>query len=189
MTSGSKKGPKGIGSTHASGLMNFIRWPGMIQPGSRCDAVQTPMDHLPTLCGLAGIPIPWEVDGIDLKDVLLGRGKSSRREALIGNYTSPGDYFQSGTDWPDWRGVYTGRYTYFRWGNGDEELYHNAEDPFQMINLALGRRELPLLNRMRARLRELLLAAHDDFQAGRAYGRWFDEERNLVRTGLGPVPE
>ncbi len=174
--------------TEAMSIPLIMRWPNKIKAGSRCEAVQTPMDHLPTLCGLAGITIPREADGVDLRDVIAGGKKSSRQEALIGNYTSNWDYFQSGTNWPEWRGVYTGRYTYFRWLMGEEELYDNIEDPYQMKNLALGRKEIPLLNRMRSRLKELLVAAHDDFQPGTAYGRWFDEKRNLTKTGLGPVP-
>ena len=40
----------------------------------------------------------------------------------------------------------------------------------------------------KTRLSELLAAAHDDFRPGTGYGEWYDDFRNLVRTGLGPVP-
>jgi hypothetical protein len=33
-----------------------------------------------------------------------------------------------------------------------------------------------------------MAAAHDDFPLGRAYADWFDPERRLLRTALGPVP-
>jgi hypothetical protein len=56
-----------------------------------------------------------------------------------------------------------------------------------MTNLAVGGKELPLLKQMRSRLKDFLAAAHDDFLPGTAYGDWFDDERNLIRTGLGPV--
>jgi arylsulfatase A-like enzyme len=36
----------------------IMRWPRWIPPGTRVDALQTPMDHLPTLCRLAGLRVP-----------------------------------------------------------------------------------------------------------------------------------
>jgi arylsulfatase A-like enzyme len=165
----------------------IIRWPGRIDPGSRIDPLQTPMDHLPTLCGLAGIRIPQEVDGTDLSRVILGKEKDGREEVLIGSYTSHWDFFQTGTRWPEWRGIKTKQYTYCKWLTGEEELYDDMEDPFQMKNLAAGTAEPPVLKRLRGRLKDFLEAAHDDFLPGTAYGGWYDERRNLLRTGLGPV--
>jgi arylsulfatase A-like enzyme len=146
------------------------------------------MDHLPTLCGLVGLPIPREVDGTDLSSVVLGQGGGGREEILIGNYTSNWDFLQTGTDWPEWRGVKTKQYTYCRWLAGGEELYDNLADPYQMENLAQGGGEPEALVRLRSRLAELLAAAHDDFRPGPGYGEWYDDRRDLVRTGLGPVP-
>jgi arylsulfatase A-like enzyme len=165
----------------------MVRWPGRIVPGSRIDALQTPMDHLPTLCGLAGLKIPREADGADLSRVILGKGGDGREEVLIGSYTSHWDFLQTGTQWPEWRGLKTKQYTYCRWLAGGEELYDNLEDPYQMKNLAAGGAEPDVLKRLRGRLKDLLAAAHDDFRPGTAYGEWYDNRRNLVRTGLGPV--
>jgi arylsulfatase A-like enzyme len=165
----------------------IVRWPKRIKAGTRIDALQTPMDHFPTLCGLAGLRVPPEVDGRDLSRVILGNGMDDREEVLIGSYTSHWDFFQTGTLWPEWRGVRSKRHTYCRWLSGEEELYDNMNDPYQMNNLAAGVAELPALTRMRGRLMDFLAAAHDDFRPGSAYGEWYDERRNLIRTGLGPV--
>lgn len=165
----------------------IIRWPGKIKAGIRRDTLHTPMDHLPTLCGFLGIDIPREVDGKDLSRVILGTERDSREEIMIGNYTSHWDFFQTGTLWPEWRGVKTKRHSYCKWLTGEEELYDNLEDPYQMNNLAQSRLELPLLNRMRGRLKDFLASAHDDFQPGTSYADWYDNRRNLIRTGLGPV--
>ena len=51
------------------------------------------------------------------------------------NYVSHWDYFDTGTDWPEWRGVRTQRHTYAKWLDGKEELYDNIDDPYQMKNL------------------------------------------------------
>jgi arylsulfatase A-like enzyme len=172
----------------AINLPLIMRWPKRIVAGSRIDTLQTPMDHLPTLCGLAGLKIPREVDGADLSGVVLGKGRDSREEVLIGSYTSDWDFCMTGTAWPEWRGVKTKQYTYCRWLAGGEELYDNLADPYQMENLAANGAEPEALVRLRSRLSDLLVAAHDDFRPGTGYGEWYDDKRNLVRTGLGPVP-
>jgi arylsulfatase A-like enzyme len=166
----------------------IMRWPRHIAPGALVDALQTPMDHLPTLCGLAGLPIPSEVDGADLSGIVTGRDRDDREGVLIGHYSSGELWFESGTSWPEWRGVRTKQYTYVRWLAGAEELYDNLADPYQMANLAENGAEPEALVRLRSRLSDLLAAAHDDFRPGTDYSDWYDDCRNLVRTALGPVP-
>ena len=169
----------------------LVRWPRRIAPGSRTDVLQVPMDHLPTLCGLAGLSIPKEVDGADLSGAILGEGgghsSDVREDVLIGSYTSNWDFFQTGTAWPEWRGVKTKQYTYCKWLAGGEELYDNLADPYQMSNLVADGEKPEILDRLRARLFDLLATAHDDFRPGTGYGEWYDSQRNLIRTGLGPV--
>ena len=165
-----------------------MRWPRQIAPGGRVDALQTPVDHLPTLCGLAGLPIPGEVDGRDLSRVVTGRDRDAREGVLIGHYSSGELKFETGTWWPEWRGVRTKQYTYVRWLAGAEELYDNLADPYQMANLAADGAQPEVLGRLRSQLSDLLATAHDDFRPGTDYGDWYDDCRNLVRTALGPVP-
>jgi arylsulfatase A-like enzyme len=165
-----------------------MRWPGHIGAGTRVDALQTPMDHLPTLCALAGLTIPGEVDGVDLSSVVTGRSGDRRDAVLIGHYSSGELTFETGTTWPEWRGVRTQQYTYVRWLTGAEELYDNVADPYQLQNLAEGGAEPAALAPLRTQLAALLAAAHDDFRRGYDYGDWYDDCRNLLRTALGPVP-
>jgi len=165
----------------------IIRWPGHVPAGTRTNVLQTPMDHMPTLCSLAGLGTPDTADGADLSDVVLGKSKSGRDAILMANYVSHWDYCDTGTRWVEWRGVRTERYTYFKWLNGKEELYDNQDDPYQMKDLAQGRKDLPTLKKMRSRLKDFMVEAHDELVPGTAYADWYDEERNLVRTGLGPV--
>jgi arylsulfatase A-like enzyme len=166
----------------------IMRWPRRIPAGLRVDALQTPMDHFPTLCALVGLDVPTEVDGEDLSAVVLQRAKDCREAVLIANYTSDNDYCVTETVYPEWRGVKTKQHTYFRWIDGSEELYDNLADPYQMQNLAADGSAPALLDHLRARLSDLLAAAHDDFRAGPGYVEWFDDRRNLVATGLGLVP-
>ena len=166
----------------------IMRWPRRIAAGSRVDALQTPMDHFPTLCALAGLPIPGEVDGTDLSGVITGGRSDVREGVLIGHYSSGELTFETATTWPEWRGVRTQQHTYVRWLGGTEELYDNVADPYQLRNLAENGAEPEALVRLRAQLTQLLAAAHDDFRSGFDYSDWYDDCRNLVRTALGPVP-
>lgn len=165
----------------------IVRWPGHVPAGRRLDVLQTPMDHFPTLCALAGLPVPPACDGRDLSGAILGTERISRDAVLMMNYVSHWDYFDSGTSWPEWRAVRTPRHTYVKWLTGKEELYDNTADPYQMRNLAPEPESRPALERLRSRLTTLLAEAHDEFLPGTAYADWYDAERNLVRTALGPV--
>ena len=171
----------------ATNLPLKIRWPGKIPAGVTSDALYTPIDHLTTLCGLAGLHAPSEADGEDLSEVVLGRGHSLRDAVLMTNLTSHWDYFQTRTLWPEWRGVHTNRYTYVKWLAGQEELYDNLEDPYQMHDLVGEESTRITLLELRWQMKELMISAHDHFLSGEQYAAWYDGERNLVRTGLGPV--
>jgi arylsulfatase A-like enzyme len=96
----------------------IVRWPGRIPEGGTSDALYVPMDHMATLCGLAGLDAPETSDGLDLSGAVLGGSGPTRDAALMMNYCSDWDFFQSGTRWPEWRGVRTRRHTYVRWLTG-----------------------------------------------------------------------
>jgi len=181
------RGGKMVPYAESTNIPLIMRWPGKIPAGVVSDALYTPMDHLPTLCGLAGIDAPSEADGEDLSKIVRGQARSLRDTVLMGNYSSHWDFFQTGTSFPEWRGVHTDRYTYVKWLAGQEELYDNLEDPFQMRNLAAEASAGITRDELRWRMKELMISAHDDFLNGKQYSDWYDADRNLVRTSLGPV--
>lgn len=165
-----------------------MRWPGKIPAGAISDVLYTPIDHIPTLCGLTGLSAPSMADGEDLSAAVLGRAHPSRDCVLMANYTSHWDFFQTETNWPEWRGVHTGRYTYVKWLTGEEQLFDNLDDPYQMRDLASDTSARSTLAELRWRWKELMMTAHDDFLNGRQYATWYDQDRNLLRTALGRVP-
>ena len=173
--------------TEAVDVPLLIRWPGHTRAGSRSDALYTPMDHFPTLAGLCGLDIPDIVNGMNLSAHALGRKGPERESALMMNYVSHWDYPESGTEWPEWRGVRSKQFTYCRWLNGAEELYDNMADPYQNRNLFDGRKAPDVINRMRARLKDLLADSRDEFPPGTTYGTWFTPDRDMLRNALGPV--
>lgn len=120
-----------------------IRYPGHIEPGRQIDAPINVIDVMPTLLGLAGLPVPDVVEGVDLSPYLLGRRNDPPESVLIMNPCpfSIGD--SRGHDqYPDYkgrrleyRGVITDRYTYVRTIDQPWLLYDNLVDPYQTNNL------------------------------------------------------
>ena len=137
----------------------------------------TPMDHLPTLCRLVGIELPDGKDGIDLSRVIKSDTVDFGRPVLIGNYVSNYNTFSTRKPFLEWRGVYTGQFTYVRWIDGEEDLYENDVDPYQLNNLIGSESHESVTSEMRLKLRELLKDADDEFLPGTAYASWFDESR------------
>ena len=99
------------------------RAPGVTRPGGVCGR---PVDFsciYPTLCSLAGRPLPAHLDGRDITPLLKDPAAPWAQPAL----TTQG--FKNHT-------VRSEAWRYIRYANGDEELYHDAEDPLEYANLA-----------------------------------------------------
>ncbi len=114
-----------------------------------------------------------------------------RDAVLLSNFTAHWDYFKTCSDagvaWAEWCGVKTQQYTYVRWLSGEIELYDDQDDPDQLTNLSEATHYAPVVKALEARLVALLAEAHDEFPPGNAYVKWVDNERNIIRTGLGLI--
>jgi arylsulfatase A-like enzyme len=164
----------------------WFRWRGELAPGAR-DTLFTQVDLFPTLCGLAGIPVPRTVEGLDLSADLRGLpGAPARDAALImsfHNYTYSPNLIRH--DGNEWRGVRTRRHTYVRWSDGRRQLYDNLADPGQLANRAGACPEEAELSR---RLDGLLAARGDALHPYGHYRGWIDHERRIVRNAWGALP-
>ncbi len=65
-------------------------WPGVIPPGSRCDAMVQWIDLLPTLIEFAGGTPPEGLDGRSFADVLRGK-RTDHREAIYTTHSGDGN--------------------------------------------------------------------------------------------------
>jgi len=97
--------------------------PGVTPPGSVCTR---PVDFLgiyPTICDLAGLPLPPHLEGVSLKPLLADPKAAWDRPAVStmhdGNHA-----------------VRTDRWRYIRYADGGEELYDEQADPREWTNLA-----------------------------------------------------
>jgi len=121
---GGMKGRKG--STDEGGVRSplYLRWPGVIAPGTEIPHIASARDLLPTLCDLAGVPPANRkpLDGVSLKQLL----------------EKPGSTADS---WPDrvlinqWKNRISVRNQRFRLDD-KARLYDMVADPGQKTNVA-----------------------------------------------------
>jgi N-acetylgalactosamine-6-sulfatase len=82
------------------GVPFLARWPGIVPAGRIDDTTPlTAVDLLPTLCAIAGVPLPanYAPDGIDQSAALRGRSTASRAQPIFWQWNSA---TRSGDNWP-----------------------------------------------------------------------------------------
>ena len=99
------------------------RVPGLTKPGTICDRSVDFMSIYPTLCDLAGIPVPKHVEGQNIKS-LLKDPKSTWSTPAVCTW----GYQNHSARSEQWRDI--------RYANGDEELYDHKIDPYEWTNVA-----------------------------------------------------
>jgi choline-sulfatase len=122
----------------------MIRYPDRITPGGREGFMET-IDVLPTLFELAGIEVPYNVQGQSLVPILTDN-KEDNREAVFAENVIPEVFSDSfvfekgggvgGIRHPDAKMVRTREWKYNYYPEGYAELYHLSEDPLEQTNLA-----------------------------------------------------
>jgi arylsulfatase A len=79
----------GKGNPYEGGIREpmIVRWPGVVEPSSRCDEPITSVDFLPTICEIAGQSLPADrvIDGVSFMP-LLKQTASLNRDAIFWHY-------------------------------------------------------------------------------------------------------
>jgi len=97
--------------------------PGIGKPGSICKA---PVDYThiyPTLCEVAGLPVPEHVKGPSLMPLL--KDPQAKWEHIAVCSHGRGNHAARDAQW-----------RYIRYADGTEELYDHSKDPYEWTNLA-----------------------------------------------------
>lgn len=97
--------------------------PGITKPNSLCERTVDFMTIYPTLCDLAGVPIPSHVEGKSIRSLLIDPTSAWNTPAMT-TY----EFNNHAVRTEDWR--------YIRYNNGDEELNDEKNDPYEWKNLA-----------------------------------------------------
>jgi arylsulfatase A-like enzyme len=109
----------------------LARWPGKIKPGTTSELVGAYWDILPTLCDLAGAPIPNGIDGLSIVPTLLGQPGQKIHEYLYWEYHSAGR--AQAVRFGPWKAL---RRNVDKAPNSTPELYNLVDDPSETTNVA-----------------------------------------------------
>ena len=133
----------------------LMRWPGHVPRGHQTDVCLNTPDIMPTLLGLLDLPMPNEVEGMDLSHCARGHDGPEPGAALM-QCTGATAAWQDGHEW---RALRDKQFTYAVYRADQKELlFDNQQDPCQMTNLARD----PAYSGTVTRFRELLHARMDD---------------------------
>ncbi len=122
----------GKGYLHEGGIRVplIVKWPGKINPATQTALISANYDLLPTLCGIAGVEAPSEIDGISFLPTLLGNKKQQEHEFLYWEFPAYGG--QQAVRFGNWKGI---RKNIFK-GNLKVELYDLDNDIRELDNVA-----------------------------------------------------
>lgn len=109
----------------------IVRWPGKIQPGSRCDYIGAFWDVMPTLMEVAGVRKKLNIDGISFLASLLSRKQAQTHKYLYWEFHEGGG--RQAVRMGKWKGV---RLNVSKNPAGLIELYNLDEDPYEKENIA-----------------------------------------------------
>jgi arylsulfatase len=129
-SNGDLRGMKG--SLYEGGIRTplIAHWPGRIKPGTTTALPTAFWDVLPTLCEVAGAPVPTDIDGLSFLPTLLGKDRQKRHEFLYWEFPSSGG--QQAVRAGKWKAV---RQNLAK-GPAGTELYDLEADPAESRNLA-----------------------------------------------------
>ena len=128
--------------------------------------MHTGVDIIPTLCSLAGIPVPNNLPGIDLTPVAIGKVKETQRDYIVTQTRFlQGSEIDGIIPMPSGRMVLSERYKYcvYSMGNHRESLIDMERDPGEMVNLARKNSHANILKEHRNYLSEWCNKYGDDF--------------------------
>ena len=160
----------------------LMRWPGRISAGSISDACAATPDIMPTLLGLMGLPIPPQVEGMNLAHLAKSKPGPEPKFAFLQGM----GHTYLWEDGFEWRAVRDKRYTYgvYR-SDGRELLFDNVADPHQAQDLAENPRYAEKLAELRGKLRRRMSELNDTFEACSWYRDHWTKNRVILRGAKG----
>jgi len=159
----------------------MVRYPGVTPERHKSDVLFAAVDIYPTLCGLAGVPVPKHCSGRDLSDVMRGRKVKEPEHVFMlsqpeGNQGEGDDKPAGGPArnarggrraaakaCPPYRGVRTKTHTYIVADTGRWLLYDNIADPYQLKNLVDDKSQQALMDQLDIEIENWLHSVNDSF--------------------------
>lgn len=156
----------------------LIRWKGKLEEGAKRDFVFNTVDIMPSLLTMMGLPVPEETEGLDKSASI--RGDDDTDDPALMMCTGPTAVFGDGQEW---RALRTKRYTYavFK-ADGQELLFDNQKDPYQMNNLIGNPAYTELAENLKRQMYEKMASIHDTFENNTWYEKNWTKDRIILRT-------
>jgi arylsulfatase A-like enzyme len=149
----------------------MVRLPDTKRRSRTLDVLFATVDIYPTLCGLAGIPVPAHCSGRDFSGFIHGNGDHSAPEMVfLMNEKGPAN--RQEVNVPSYRGVRTRTHTYAIQLDGRWCLYDNLKDPYQMNNLVRDPASQGLIHKFDASLIAWSKSTGDPFPYEKAQGSY-----------------
>ena len=144
----------------------MIRYPGVIQPGTKLNDYVMNLDIAPTCLDAAGVAIPADMQGKSILPLLTGKNIKGR-EAMYYHYYENGEHSVS----PHF-GVQTKNYKLIRFYKrvNSWELYNLQKDPHDMHNLYGKKGYEKITQQLKSQL-NVLIAQYEDEDAKRILNR------------------
>ena len=144
----------------------MIRYPGVIQPGTKLNDYVMNLDIAPTCLDAAGVAIPADMQGKSILPLLTGKNIKGR-EAMYYHYYENGEHSVS----PHF-GVQTKSYKLIRFYKrvNSWELYNLQKDPHDMHNLYGKKGYEKITQQLKSQL-NVLIAQYEDEDAKRILNR------------------
>lgn len=132
----------------------LMRWPGVIAPGTVVSPITLNIDWAPTLLDVAGIRKPGDMQGESFLPLVEGMDSTGWRKAMYYHYY---EFPQPHHVYPHF-GIRTERWVLVRFYGAKDywELYDLAKDPEEMKNLYGQSRYGPVVEGLKAKLRQLI---------------------------------
>jgi arylsulfatase A-like enzyme len=164
----------------------IVKWKGHVDPSVSSDVCLNTPDIAPTLLGLLKLPVPAEMEGMDLSHVFLAEPGPEPEFALL---QGMGHTYQW-IDGSEWRAIRDKQFTYARYlVDGSEHLYDNQNDPLQMNNLVSDPEWSEKLLEMRNGVADKMAEINDEFKPCTWYrDHWMDpdDEFSIIGAAQGP---
>jgi arylsulfatase A-like enzyme len=97
--------------------------PGVTKPGTKCERAVDLTSLFPTICELAGVPVPEHAEGVSIKPLLAKPSAKWKQPAITTHLRNN-------------HAITTDEWRYIRYADGTEELYDQKKDPREWNNVA-----------------------------------------------------
>ena len=129
----------------------YVRIPGAKNRGQSAKDLFAAIDIYPTLCGLAGIPVPSHCAGRDMSPLMRGDANPAPIDGVIVMGES-GGASEAENDVQSYRAIRTDTHLYAITSDGRWCMYDNVADPYQMKNLVTDPTQAELRHKLEARI-------------------------------------